>query len=207
MLPLGKLGLPVLELVIIHLRTSGIKKFILLIGFKGHQIESYFGDGSNFGVDIKYVYDSLDFPGNGGAILNCLSLIDTVDILVYYTDILTNLNFSALIDFHIDGGFTGTLVLDNGWKSSTVEVKFGLGSVVKSFEFSSDKINVNTGICIIQTGALSIVMSELNKMEGYSFGDPIDFYGSIIPILISELSIKLVFYRRLVGGFGYVGKI
>jgi NDP-sugar pyrophosphorylase family protein len=45
---------PFLEYQLELLRCAGIKNIVLCIGHLGEQIESHFGNGREFGVDIKY---------------------------------------------------------------------------------------------------------------------------------------------------------
>jgi NDP-sugar pyrophosphorylase family protein len=88
---------PLLELIVEQLRLSGISRVNITTHYKKDVISDHFGDGSNFGVDIRYIEE--DKPlGTAGA----LSLIDESDdpLLVINGDILTNVNFRAMLDFH-----------------------------------------------------------------------------------------------------------
>jgi bifunctional UDP-N-acetylglucosamine pyrophosphorylase/glucosamine-1-phosphate N-acetyltransferase len=53
MLPLGPK--PILHHLITKLKGAGIKEITLLVGHLEGQIKEYFGDGSNFGVQIDYI--------------------------------------------------------------------------------------------------------------------------------------------------------
>jgi dTDP-glucose pyrophosphorylase/CBS domain-containing protein len=95
MLPVA--GKPLLELIIERLRNSGIKRVNVTTHFKKDIISDYFGDGQKFGVGIHYVEE--DQPlGTAGA----LSLLETPDepLLVINGDILTGVDFRAMLDFH-----------------------------------------------------------------------------------------------------------
>src|SRR4030042_4565412 len=60
-------GKPFLEHVISQLKNSGIEEIIISIGYLGDYISNYFGDGEDFGVDIKYSIE--DYPlGTAGAL-------------------------------------------------------------------------------------------------------------------------------------------
>lgn len=48
-------GKPFLEHTILALRDSGLKDIRILIGWKDHKIQEYFGDGTKFGVNISYL--------------------------------------------------------------------------------------------------------------------------------------------------------
>lgn len=47
-------GRPFLEYLLEQLRQVGLKQVVLLIGYRGDQIRSYFADGKRFGMDIRY---------------------------------------------------------------------------------------------------------------------------------------------------------
>lgn len=95
MLPVG--DRPLLERIIQQLREAGIRRVNLTTHYKGEIIAQHFGDGRDFGVEIRYVKE--DQPlGTAGA----LSLIDVQQepLLVINGDILTRVNFRAMLDFH-----------------------------------------------------------------------------------------------------------
>jgi len=95
MLPLQ--GRPLMERTIEQLRETGITKIRITTHHKPEVIMDYFGDGSDFGVDIGYVKE--DTPlGTAGA----LGLLGTRDqtSLVINGDIMTQLDFRKMLDFH-----------------------------------------------------------------------------------------------------------
>jgi dTDP-glucose pyrophosphorylase/CBS domain-containing protein len=95
MLPIG--DRPILELIIEQLRRSGVSKVNLTTHYKKDIIADYFRDGEGFGVEIQYVEENQPL-GTAGAI----SLLDPSDepILVMNGDILTDVNFRSMLDFH-----------------------------------------------------------------------------------------------------------
>jgi len=95
MLPVG--DSPLLELTIDQLRHSGIRRVHVTTHYLPEKITGHFGDGRNFGVELKYVAE--DRPlGTAGA----LGLLDSSDepLLVMNGDILTRVDFRALLEFH-----------------------------------------------------------------------------------------------------------
>jgi len=95
MLPVG--DRPLLEHIIEQLREVGIRRVNLTTHYKSELISEHFGDGKNFGVEIEYVKE--DRPlGTVGA----LSLIQPSEepLLVINGDILTRIDFHAMLDFH-----------------------------------------------------------------------------------------------------------
>lgn len=97
MLPLG--SRPLLELIVEQLRDAGIRKVNVATHYKGDVISDHFKDGQDFGVDIRYVKE--DQPlGTVGA----LSLLEESEepLLVINGDILTRVDFRAMLHFHRD---------------------------------------------------------------------------------------------------------
>jgi NDP-sugar pyrophosphorylase family protein len=95
MLPIG--DRPLLELTLQQLRDAGIKRVNLATHYKRDIIANHFGDGHNFGVKIRYVEE--DQPlGTAGA----LGLIETSEdpLLVINGDVVTRVDFHAMLDFH-----------------------------------------------------------------------------------------------------------
>jgi dTDP-glucose pyrophosphorylase len=95
MLPVG--DRPLLEIIVNRLREAGIRQVNLATHYKGELISDHFKDGQDFGVDIRYVKE--DQPlGTAGA----LSLLKQSDepLLVINGDILTRVDFRAMLNFH-----------------------------------------------------------------------------------------------------------
>lgn len=95
MLPVG--SKPLLELIVEQLKQAGIRQVNLATHYKGEVIAEHFKNGEAFGVDIRYVKE--DQPlGTAGA----LGLLEEVDepLLVINGDILTRVDFRALLTFH-----------------------------------------------------------------------------------------------------------
>lgn len=83
-------GKPFLEYQLDLLRRQGFTEIILCVGYKGEQIEEYFGDGQAFGVSLKYRYDGDTLLGTGGALKRVLDWIEDVFVVLYgdsYLDI------------------------------------------------------------------------------------------------------------------------
>jgi mannose-1-phosphate guanylyltransferase len=94
MLPIG--GIPHLEYQIRLLSEHGFKDIIFSTGYLHNQIIDYFGNGHKHGVIIRYKEDGPNQLGTGGAIKNCLDMIDGENVLVLNGDILTNINLSHM---------------------------------------------------------------------------------------------------------------
>ena len=95
MLPVG--DRPLMEEMIDRLRTAGIKKVNIAMHHLPDRITEHFGDGAQLGVALNYVTEDLPL-GTAGA----LRLIEESEepILVMNGDILTSVDFGALLAYH-----------------------------------------------------------------------------------------------------------
>ena len=95
MMPVGEK--PILGIIIERLAESGITDIIITVGYLAGIIRAYFGDGKQFGVNIEYFVETEPL-GTAG----CLSLIENLEneFIVMNGDILTSLDFTALIEYH-----------------------------------------------------------------------------------------------------------
>lgn len=94
MIPIA--GKPILEWQIECLKGQGLTDITLVIGYLGHVIKEYFGDGSKFGVHIDYFVE--DHPlGTAGALFK-MNLQE--DFLLLCGDVILDVDFHRFIDFH-----------------------------------------------------------------------------------------------------------
>ncbi|WP_196600897.1 sugar phosphate nucleotidyltransferase [Pectinatus frisingensis] len=92
------MGKPLLEHNMNLLKLHGIHDIILSICYKPECIEQYFGNGSAFGLNIRYISENSPL-GTGGAIKNCAKLLNDT-FFVFNADILSNINFSEMLRYH-----------------------------------------------------------------------------------------------------------
>jgi NDP-sugar pyrophosphorylase family protein len=120
LVPLG--GMPILEIVIRQLKAHGFKQITLAVGYLSELIRTYFQDGAKWGIEIEYSYEAQPL-GTAGP----LALIDglTETFLVMNADVLTNLNFNELLQFHRHQGALATV------GAFERQVKIDLGVIIK----------------------------------------------------------------------------
>jgi NDP-sugar pyrophosphorylase family protein len=99
--PLAPVGdVPFLQLLVLQLRSQGIRRIVMSTGYLAGQIEEEFGDGHQLGVAIKYSKESRPL-GTGGAVKFAERHLSQVsDFLVMNGDSFLELDFRQLIHFH-----------------------------------------------------------------------------------------------------------
>jgi D-sedoheptulose 7-phosphate isomerase len=78
-----------------RLRSQGVERVVLLVGYRGEQIRDYIGSGSAFGIDIAYSFDGEKLLGTGGALRAALPLLGP-RFGVTYGDSLLNLPIGTM---------------------------------------------------------------------------------------------------------------
>jgi dTDP-glucose pyrophosphorylase len=100
-------GRPILERLVLHLMSFGIRRITLAINYLGHMIEDHFGDGGKLGCQIEYLRETKPL-GTGGA-LTLLRERPPHPFIVMNGDLVTQANLGAMLDFHASGGQRGTM--------------------------------------------------------------------------------------------------
>ncbi|MFC1675836.1 nucleotidyltransferase family protein [Planctomycetota bacterium] len=94
-------GRPLLEITVRRLRSQGFRNIYISLNYRGDQIKEHFGDGSNFGLNIKYIEEPIKL-GTAGPI----ALIEKIaePCLILNGDVLTKVSFANLINYHLNHG-------------------------------------------------------------------------------------------------------
>ena len=100
-------GKPILEWQIENLKACGLTDVTLVIGYLGHIIKDYFGDGAKFGVKISY-FEETEPLGTAGALFKMPEL--TEDFLLMCGDVILDVDFNRFIEFHRSSGAWASLM-------------------------------------------------------------------------------------------------
>jgi NDP-sugar pyrophosphorylase family protein len=98
--PMLKVGnKPILQTIVEKFAEYGYVNIVMCVNYKSHIIQDYFGDGSSFGVSIEYILEEQRM-GTAGA-LSLLREIPSEPFFVMNGDLLTNVNFEHLHNYHV----------------------------------------------------------------------------------------------------------
>lgn len=89
-------GRPLIEHHLLGLRAAGIAEVVINVSYLGEQIETRLGDGSRFGLAIRYSRESGTPLETGGGIRRALPLLGGAPFLVVNSDIWTDFDFRGL---------------------------------------------------------------------------------------------------------------
>lgn len=101
-------GVPILEREIRSLSEQGFNDLILTVGYLADKIISYFGDGSQFRVNIDYFVEETPL-GNAGALFRLREKIGDEPFLLLNADAAFDVDFNRMLAFHKQHGGLVTL--------------------------------------------------------------------------------------------------
>lgn len=145
---------PILETILRNFIEHGFKKFYLSVNYKNEVLENYFGNGSKWGVSIRYIKEKTRL-GTAGS-LSLLPQKTNLPLIVMNADLLTNINFTQLLDFHGQNSSDATMCV----REYDVQVPFGVVKIdkhhiLKIDEKPSQRHFVNAGIYVLGPHALT----------------------------------------------------
>jgi len=102
-------GRPFLAYLLQQLREQGIRRVLMLTGYRGEMIHAFFGNGASAGVDIRYSHGPAEWK-TGRRVLEARAELDP-DFLLLYSDNYAPINFEKLHAFHATRGTVVSLVV------------------------------------------------------------------------------------------------
>ena len=175
------LNRPIIEHILHLLKRHGIYEVITTLHYLPDVIRDYFGDGSEFGVQMRYVVEEDQPLGTAGCVKNVANLLDSTFIVIS-GDSITDFDLTAAIHFHKQRNAKATLIL----KRVSEPMAFGVVITdeqqrIRRFlekpstsEIFSD--TVNTGTYILEPEVLAYLDPQT----------PSDFSQDLFPRLLAE---------------------
>lgn len=91
-------GRPFLAYLVQQLREHGVRRVVLLTGYRGEMIRGYFGEGRDAGVEISYSHGPVEWE-TGRRLWEARAVLDS-RFLLLYSDNYAPFNLTTLCDFH-----------------------------------------------------------------------------------------------------------
>lgn len=190
MVPL--MNIPMMGHIVHLLKSHNITDIVTLLYYQPEVVTSYFGDGSDFGVTMKYVLAAADY-GTAGAVRNGAEHLGERFIIIS-GDVLTDFDISAALDFHIQRGSMATLLLTR----HPNPLQFGIvmtdehGKITRFLEKPSwgevFSDTINTGIYILEPEVLDLI----------PFQRDFDFSKDLFPLMLRK---NLPLYGYIADGY------
>lgn len=183
MIPIGNRQKPLLEYIIRLLKNHNIIDATLLVGYRCEQIMNYFENGDRFGVNITYVQDDPERKGTGSALFNLhqkMAFKGKGLILIYYGDILSNINLTEMLVQHRKKRAVATVALARLFQVPVGVAEVEGDAVTKWVEKPTLDLNVGMGILVLSTKVLG-TLSHLSKDK-----KNLDITRDLIPYLVEK---------------------
>jgi NDP-sugar pyrophosphorylase family protein len=154
LMPVGEM--PILELLVRQLCKAGIRNITLAVGHLSSIMMAYFGDGSAFDADIVYSHEAQPL-GTAGPLALVARPEET--FMVMNGDLLTDLDFAAMVEAHESGGPIATIGLcrRNVQLDLGVVTTNGSGAVTDYIEKPASSYLVSMGIYVFEPPVLDFV--------------------------------------------------
>lgn len=162
LMPVG--DLPVVEILMRRLQIHGITDVTLLTGHLAYMIEGYFGDGADRGMRISYVREETPL-GTAGPLAQMRGRLED-DFLVMNGDLLTDVNFSAMVEHHRAAGADMTV----GMRTHTERLELGVlsidgtGHVTGYQEKPTLEFPISMGLYVISPSLLDLIPDDRYDM-------------------------------------------
>ena len=146
-------GKPMLEHIIERAKLEGFSRFALAIHYLGKMIEDHFGQGDKLGVKIDYLRERSPL-GTAGA-LGLLNPIPDAPFVVTNGDVVTDIRFGELIDFHIRHAAIATMAVRvHEWQHPFGVVQTQGVEIVGFEEKPVARSHINAGVYALSPEAL-----------------------------------------------------
>ena len=155
---------PILETILYQFIDAGFYNFYISTHYKAEMLREHFGDGTDWDVTISYIHE--DKPlGTAGALGLLPDDLPDMPILMMNGDLLTKVNFSELLRFHVESDGEATMCV----REYDFQVPYGVitandHKVTSIVEKPVHKFFVNAGIYVLSS-------KLINEVDGNSYLD------------------------------------
>jgi len=149
-------GRPILQTIVERFVNCGFTNMTMCLGYKSDKIQDFFGDGGQFGAEIDYVVED-NRMGTAGALTLINKDLDK-PFFVMNGDLLTNVNFENMLDFHEMQNAKATMCV----REYDFEVPFGVvttnnKTITSIEEKPKQSFFVNAGIYLLEPGCIDLI--------------------------------------------------
>ena len=176
---------PILHTIVENFAKYGYTDIIMCVNYKSEIIKEYFGNGDKFGVKIEYVLENQRM-GTAGA-LSLLKERPKDDFFVMNGDLLTNVNFEYLHEYHKDSNALASICI----RKYEMQVPYGVVNVrankVTSIEEKpTQSFFVSAGIYMFSPIVLDFIPKGVFYDMPTLFGELLKQGFAVYPFFIRE---------------------
>jgi NDP-sugar pyrophosphorylase family protein len=173
---------PLVSHTIEALISAGLKDIIVVTGHLGEKIQDHFKNGAQYGANITYVQDTQE-NGTAQALKSVQPLVGADPFLLIYGDVLAQIDWVKLIDFHESQQPEVTMAVTTVSETKEWGMVRMEGTQVVELQEKSLKGNsshmINSGVFVVDPHVLDLIKEKT-----------ISFEEEILPRLVREGKLK-----------------
>ena len=152
-------GKPMLEQIIERAKLQGFERFVISVNYLGQMIEDYFNDGEKWNVKIDYIKE--DKPlGTAGA-LRLLSPKPQLPIVVSNCDIMTDIHYGELLNFHNNHNADATMAVRiHEWENPYGVVQTKGIDILNFKEKPVVRSTINAGVYVLEPSVIDDITKD-----------------------------------------------
>jgi N-acetyl-alpha-D-muramate 1-phosphate uridylyltransferase len=161
-------GEPFLRHKLRLLRAHGASRVVICVGYRGGLIETVLGDGSDLGLELRYVHDGPTLRGTAGAVRGAVDLLGDA-FLVLYGDTYLRIDYAAVQRaFEASGCPALMTVLHNEgrWDTSNVVLDGDRVAVYDKARPTPAMAWIDYGLGAMRAGALEVAGADEPDLAG-----------------------------------------
>ncbi len=167
------LGKPMIQHIIESLREFGANQFYVSVNYHAEMIKNFLKDGSWLRINIKYINENKRL-GTAGALSEVKSREKNGNLLIVNSDVITDLNYQSMYDFHENNESDITIAI----KNFELKIPYGVlnmdfNRVISISEKPTEKKYINAGIYLLNIAALP-------KLKKNTYLDMTDLINTMI---------------------------
>ncbi len=149
-------GRPILQTIVEGFVNSGFTNITMCLGYKSEKIQDFFKNGDKFGAEIDYIVEDKRM-GTAGALTLLNQDLDK-PFFVMNGDLLTNINYANMLDFHEAQNSKATMCI----REYDFEVPFGVVNtdnekIISIEEKPIHSFCVNAGIYLLEPECINLI--------------------------------------------------
>jgi N-acetyl-alpha-D-muramate 1-phosphate uridylyltransferase len=152
-------GEPFINHQLRQLRSQGVEKVVLCLGFLGEQVVEMVGDGSAFGLEVAHSFDGPELRGTAGAIRRALPMLGEA-FFVLYGDSYLECSYADVQSAYEASGKLALMTVfrnEGQWDSSNVEYRDGRIIAYDKVKRTPAMAYIDYGLGVLDRRAMEVV--------------------------------------------------
>jgi mannose-1-phosphate guanylyltransferase/phosphomannomutase len=172
---------PIMEHVLRLLRRHGFTETVVTVQFLAALVRNYFGDGAELGMSLTYATEELPL-GTAGSVKNAEAALRSDAFLVISGDALTDIDLTALVDYHRANGALVTVCLTR----VPDPLEYGITIVGEDGRVERFLEKPTWGQVFSDTVNTGIYVMEPDVFDHVAPGEVVDWSGDVFPKLLAD---------------------